>query len=346
MQWRIAVLVAAWIFTPVTARAHPGEGAPCPGGRFLLRDAARLGRGATLAAGVPLDVAPEAVRLGGTCADGVIRLRDGHDATRVRARWRGCQGLGSVVLSGRIATPDCVVLQGTIRLAGGRRHHVTAIRSTCGDGVHDADREACEGALGCPATSHCTDACVCEPDTGHEPPSTTTTLAPGATTTTTSTTSTTTTTLLPPVCTEEHPPYEGRYHFAEGRTVTYVHNPPASGPHWPVWLRWERYTTPMRREYWVHNLEHGAIVLLYHPDAPAAVVAGLNAAWDAIPDDAPCDHKRVVMTPDPLLDQDFAVVAQGTVLNCDRPDVARILAFVATYRNHAREQICDQGARP
>src|SRR5262245_21540219 len=63
---------------------------------------------------------------------------------------------------------------------------------------------------------------------------------------------------------------EGWIHVAEGSSITYAHNPPASGPHYPVWLRYEAFSTAMARGYWVHNLEHGGIVMIYRPDAGSA----------------------------------------------------------------------------
>ena len=64
---------------------------------------------------------------------------------------------------------------------------------------------------------------------------------------------------------------EGWAHVPEGSAIAYVHNPPASGPHYPVWLRYEEFTSAQARGYWVHNLEHGAIVMLYRPDAGALI---------------------------------------------------------------------------
>src|SRR5260370_23441538 len=77
-------------------------------------------------------------------------------------------------------------------------------------------------------------------------------------------------------------PNEGWGHVPEGAAVTYQNNPPASGPHYPVWARYEEHAGVIARPYWVHNLEHGAIVLLYRPDAPAATIAALRDAYRAI----------------------------------------------------------------
>src|SRR5262245_37590573 len=81
---------------------------------------------------------------------------------------------------------------------------------------------------------------------------------------------------------------EGWVHVAEGTAITYRHNPPASGPHYPVWARYQAYTTALARPYWVHNLEHGAIVLLHRPDASPALVSALGDAYRSLPADSEC----------------------------------------------------------
>lgn len=45
--------------------------------------------------------------------------------------------------------------------------------------------------------------------------------------------------------------------------VTYETNPPASGNHSPTPLDWGIYPTEQGTEHWVHNLEHGHIVIAY-----------------------------------------------------------------------------------
>jgi uncharacterized protein DUF3105 len=139
---------------------------------------------------------------------------------------------------------------------------------------------------------------------------------------------------------------EGWVHVAEGTPLTYLHNPPASGPHYPVWARYQAYTTALARPYWVHNLEHGAIVLVYRPDAPSAVVSALTDTFRALPNDPECGHPRALLTPDPLLARPVAAIAANFVLEgeCASPD--QIRAFALAHRNHAPEDICDSGTRP
>jgi hypothetical protein len=139
---------------------------------------------------------------------------------------------------------------------------------------------------------------------------------------------------------------EGWTHVPEGSAIDYRNNPPASGPHYPVWLRWQEYGSPIARGYWVHNLEHGGIVVLYRPDAPAAVVASLTAAFRSIPVDPACGHPRALLVPDPLIPRLTAAVAADYVLLSDTVDAQAIRDFAVARRNHAPESLCDQGSRP
>jgi hypothetical protein len=139
---------------------------------------------------------------------------------------------------------------------------------------------------------------------------------------------------------------EGWVHVPEGSVVTYRNNPPASGSHYPVWARYQEHASAVARPYWVHNLEHGAIVLLYRPDAPAAVVSALQAAYRSLPNDSICGHKRALLTPDPLLAQPVAVVAADFVLLADSVDAQALRDFTSAHRGRGPEAECGDGSRP
>ena len=139
---------------------------------------------------------------------------------------------------------------------------------------------------------------------------------------------------------------EGWLHVPEGTAITYAANPPASGPHYPVWLRYEEYGQPMARGYWVHNLEHGAIVFLYRPDAPGNVIPETLAAYRALANDPLCGHKRALITPDPGLPWPAAVVAADFVLRADNASLQVIHQFALARRGRGPEQVCEQGTRP
>jgi hypothetical protein len=138
-----------------------------------------------------------------------------------------------------------------------------------------------------------------------------------------------------------------RRHLPEGTSIEYDHNPPANGPHYPVWVRAGEYDDPIPRPYWVHNLEHQWMVLLYRPDADPAVVAELRRAYEALPADPPCDRPRALLTADPLLETPVAAVAWNHVLAGDRLDAATVAAFFGLCRVDGPEiGICADGEYP
>jgi hypothetical protein len=141
-------------------------------------------------------------------------------------------------------------------------------------------------------------------------------------------------------------PSEGWLHYAEGTAIPYVHNPPASGPHYPSWARYQRHSQTIARPYWVHNLEHGAIVFLRGSSATPAVAAALDAAFAEIPVDPACGHSRALMTLDPLLPTAIAIVAADYVLRsqCVPPEAAA--DFISARRGNGPENICDDGTYP
>ena len=68
-------------------------------------------------------------------------------------------------------------------------------------------------------------------------------------------------------------PDEGRGHVAEGTPITYQHYPPSSGTHFFSPAPWGVAGSPLAEGLFVHNLEHGGVVFLYHcePDCPDLV---------------------------------------------------------------------------
>ncbi len=138
----------------------------------------------------------------------------------------------------------------------------------------------------------------------------------------------------------ESVPNEGWTHVDTPEELVYEHNPPASGPHFSVWASYAIHEDTVDRGNWVHNLEHGAIVLLVGPDASDAQRQTILDAYEAIPDDADCGHRRVVLTDDPLLDGPTAAVAADHVLEGDALSVEQVVEFATACRDRAREDIC------
>ena len=91
-------------------------------------------------------------------------------------------------------------------------------------------------------------------------------------------------------------------------------NPPSSGTHSGSGRVYKTYTKPFLPGFWVHNLEHGAMVITYNcPGGCAAELAEAQAFIDSLPTDCPAavnaQKRRIIMLPDPELDVRFAASA-------------------------------------
>ena len=139
-------------------------------------------------------------------------------------------------------------------------------------------------------------------------------------------------------------------HVPEGTEVGYGNTPPASGPHYNQWVRSGVYGEPVERRNWVHNLEHGWLVLLHRPDAPRAQIDALAAAHAQGFDDAQCPNgpvTRVVVTPDPLLATPVAAVTAFRALAADSLDRGTLEAMFEHCREAAPERaVCADGRVP
>jgi hypothetical protein len=136
---------------------------------------------------------------------------------------------------------------------------------------------------------------------------------------------------------------------------------PTAGEHFAdEWARWRIHTRAVPRGYWVHNLEHGAVVFLYRDGASSRIVDALTRVYNAIPPDPPCSHGRVLLTPDPLLTTEWAVTVSGPEnapptpflgngyvikADCIKSEQA-LVDFAIEHRNKSAETICDEGTYP
>jgi hypothetical protein len=111
-----------------------------------------------------------------------------------------------------------------------------------------------------------------------------------------------------------------------------------------VWTDFTHYEQPVARGNWVHSLEHGAIVVVYNcTDCDEEIAAA--AEWvDTLPEDPTCAQygriRRVVLTPDPLLDVRWAAASWGYTLrsDCFEPDV--FTDFTVAHVRRGPEDLC------
>jgi hypothetical protein len=120
-------------------------------------------------------------------------------------------------------------------------------------------------------------------------------------------------------------------------SVQYDDLPPAGGPHNSCWGTWGVHDTALPPERWVHNLEHGGVVFLYHCD-------------DGCPDEVEqlaalvSETPRTLLTPYDQLPKRFGVVAWGHRLVSDCFDLGAFQTFYTEHFNHGLEAIASEPA--
>ncbi len=136
--------------------------------------------------------------------------------------------------------------------------------------------------------------------------------------------------------TEYNVPDEGRYHIDLGQTAQYKHFPPSSGLHYGKILNWGFYNEAVPPEYWVHNLEHGGIVILYN--CPSTCKDTEDAIWQVVqqaPPETQFNEVKILVTPNSQIDHKVIALAWDTELDLDTADLTALLDF---YNRHV-----DQG---
>jgi hypothetical protein len=142
-------------------------------------------------------------------------------------------------------------------------------------------------------------------------------------------------------------PVEGVQHVPICSPLSYQTNPPSSGNHYPMWAAYQTYDRPFPRGFWVHSLEHGAVVITYNcPGGCADEVADVQAFIDGLPADCGDTARRVIMTPDPDLDVRFAASAWRYTLRANCFDRDAFSTFFTEHYDRAPESICGGGADP
>lgn len=163
----------------------------------------------------------------------------------------------------------------------------------------------------------------------------------------------------PPIFTEagcgaqyQRVPEQGAIHVDTDASITWNSNPPSSGNHFPIWARWGVHSEQVPRGYYVHNEEHGGVILLYRCSAPdcAQIRSQLETFVSTLPGEPQCASsgvaRRVILTEDPLIPTPIAAAAWGYVYTADCFDEPSLRAFVTARIGRGPEQVCGDGFYP
>lgn len=146
----------------------------------------------------------------------------------------------------------------------------------------------------------------------------------------------------------------GRQHVDTGTTADYGYCPPASGPHYnlgggraPLTRQFYPPSTTLAPGTWVHNLEHGYVVLLYKGEPSPEIQQQLRQVMDEATASgfaaSNCGANKVIAVRFDDMDPgvDFAAVAWDRVLLLDAFDKASLLTFADQWQDGP--QVPEQG---
>ncbi len=111
-------------------------------------------------------------------------------------------------------------------------------------------------------------------------------------------------------------------HFCMKDKIAYKARIPTYGDHRPLWPKFgEYFYVPPQR--WLHNIEHGSVVMLYHPCAHNLAVKRLKAVVRG------CIRKHVI-TPFTGLTKErpLALVAWGCKMEMSTVDAKKVVQFI------------------
>ncbi|MEO5884170.1 MAG: DUF3105 domain-containing protein [Candidatus Limnocylindrales bacterium] len=156
-------------------------------------------------------------------------------------------------------------------------------------------------------------------------------------------------------------PDMGQGHIGNGARNTFTYCPPASGKHFngtatgPVSARVYGPDDGVNPQGWIHNLEHGGMVILYRGNSEGASAAGqtaMRAFFDRYPPSPVCGFAAGTNVGPVFARFDdmawpFAALVWGRVLPLQSLDEAAIMGFDSTYGEKTNpEKFCEASPGP
>lgn len=156
-------------------------------------------------------------------------------------------------------------------------------------------------------------------------------------------------------------PDMGQDHLANGTQVTYTYCPPASGKHFngtatgPITSRVYSPTDAVNPQGWIHNLEHGGLIVLYRGDSDGATEAGqaaLRSFFDRYPNSpicgfAPGTSVGPVFARFDEMATPFTALVWGRELPLQTLDETAILQLDSIYGERTNpEKLCNPSPSP
>lgn len=127
-------------------------------------------------------------------------------------------------------------------------------------------------------------------------------------------------------------------HVPFGAPLDYRAYPPTSGPHYPAPAKAGVYSQGLSPGFWVHNLEHGYVVLVYRPPVSPDLIREFEAMVRNFPRTKYGTVKLIVVPYEEML-HPFAVLAWNWRLSMDQFDRQNVLEFYRAHVGHGPEDV-------
>jgi hypothetical protein len=120
---------------------------------------------------------------------------------------------------------------------------------------------------------------------------------------------------------------QGREHIPEGGShAPYNTFPPTSGWHYDRWASWGIKSEPLAEELFIHNMEHGGVILHYNcPDGCQNEVESMSEIVRRT--------DETILMPNPNMDSRFAVTAWNWLMTMEVYDDSMAREFVRSHLN-------------
>lgn len=128
---------------------------------------------------------------------------------------------------------------------------------------------------------------------------------------------------------------QGANHIPVGEPhEPYSSSPPTSGPHYEVPADTAFFAEQLPPEQFVHNLEHGQIVIWYHPDAPAETISAIEGLVDQETQATAAVPYTDIESP-----YQFVLSAWGALQRCEHVSQKVVNDFRREYQGQGPEQL-------
>jgi hypothetical protein len=116
------------------------------------------------------------------------------------------------------------------------------------------------------------------------------------------------------------------------------HYPPVFGNHYPTWRPPGVYDSAIPEGYFIHDLEHGSIVVLYNcPNGCQDAVTQLRGMLTSLPRSKDFPEVKLVVSPNTKIQHQFALLAWDWEKDMDSFDADTVRAFYLEHVDRGPE---------